>query len=185
MKLFNQNLKLINKNYPLTLPPWVILGGQVISGTFILTEITLTVWFSLKHRKSMSTLLKLGFTLARKIQKDPEIIEYLVQQTEGLITTTTPPDPPPKPPSSSTRCTAYVSNLNTDEHTIDVPTTSRGISSPSLHSKAHCRTLEFITEAAQELYAKRQLGIKPYAGYLKEKCKIMQTTKSKLQPVIT
>ena len=110
----------------------------------------------------MSTLLKLGFTLARKIQKDPKIIECLVQQTEGLITTTTPPDPPPKPPSSSTRCTASVSNLNTDEHTIDVPTASKEISSPSLHSKAHHCTLEFITEAAQKLYAKGQLCIKPY-----------------------
>ena len=29
--------------------------------------------------------------------------------------------------------------------------------------------LEFITEAAQELYAKGQLCIKPYAGYLKGK----------------
>ena len=71
MKLFNQKLKLINENYPLTLPPWVILGGQVISSTFILTEITLMVWFCLKHQKRMNTLLKLGFTLARKIQKDP------------------------------------------------------------------------------------------------------------------
>ena len=74
MKLFNQKLKPINENYPLTLSPCVILGGQVISSTFILTEITLMVWFCLKHRKSMSTLLKLGFTLARKIQKDPRII---------------------------------------------------------------------------------------------------------------
>ena len=179
MKLFNQKLKLINENYPLTLPPWVILGGQVISGTFILTEITLMVWFCLKHRKSMSTLLKLGFTLARKIQKDPKIIERLVQQTEGLITTMTPPDPSPKPPSSSTRCTASVSNLNTDEHTIDVPTASKGISSP-LHSKAHHRTSEFITEAAQELYAKGQLRIKPYVGFLKEKRKNTQTAESKL-----
>ena len=72
MELFNQKLKLINENYPLTLPPWVILGGQVISSTFILTEITLTVWFCLKHKKSMNTLFKLGFILARKIQKDTE-----------------------------------------------------------------------------------------------------------------
>ena len=50
MKLFNQKLKLIDENYPVTLPPWVILGGQVVSGTFILTEIMLTVWFCLKHR---------------------------------------------------------------------------------------------------------------------------------------
>ena len=180
MKLFNQNLKLINENYLLTLPPWVILGGHVISGTFILTEITFIVWFCLKHRKSMSTLLKLGFTLARKIQKDPRIIEHLVQQVKGLMTTTTPPDPPLKPPSSSTRCTVSVSNPNTDEHTIDVTTTSKGISSPSLHSKAHRHTLELITEAAQELYAERQLHTKPCAGYLKETHKNMQTTKSKL-----
>ena len=42
MKLFNEKLKLIDENYPLTLPPWIILGGQVISSAFILTEITLT-----------------------------------------------------------------------------------------------------------------------------------------------
>ena len=101
--------------------------------------------------------------MARKIQKDPKIIDHLVQQAEGLITTITPPDPPPKPPSSSTRCAASVSNPNTDEHTIDVNTMSTGISSPSLHSKAHRRTLEFIAEAAQELYTKGQLHIKPYA----------------------
>ena len=80
MKLFNQKLKLINENYSLTLPPWAILVGQVIFGAFILTEITLTVWFCFKHRKSMSTLFKLGFILARKIQKDPKIIEHLVQK---------------------------------------------------------------------------------------------------------
>ena len=56
IKLFNQKLKLINENYPLTLPLWVILGGQVILGAFTLTEITLMAWFCLKHRKSMGTL---------------------------------------------------------------------------------------------------------------------------------
>ena len=40
MKLFNQKLKLLDKSYPLTLPPWVILGNQVVSNAFILTEIT-------------------------------------------------------------------------------------------------------------------------------------------------
>ena len=79
MKLFNEKLELIDENYPLTLPPWIILGGQVISSAFILSEITLTVWFCLKHRKSMTTLLKIGLPLARKIQNDPEIIEHLVQ----------------------------------------------------------------------------------------------------------
>ena len=128
----------------------------------------------------MSTLSKLGFTLTRKMQKDPKIIEHFVQQAEGLITTNTPPDPPPRPPSTSTRCAASVSKPNTDECTIDIPSTSTGIPSPSLQSKAHCHTLEFITEAAQELYAKGQLCIKPYAGYLREKCKDVHTSEDEL-----
>ena len=45
MKLFNEKLNLIDENYTLTLPPWMVLNGQVISGAFILTEITLTVGF--------------------------------------------------------------------------------------------------------------------------------------------
>ena len=61
MKIFNE--KLFNEDYPLILPPWLILGGQVISGAFILTKITLTVWFCLKHRKSMTTLLKIALPL--------------------------------------------------------------------------------------------------------------------------
>ena len=79
MEIFNKKLKLINEDYPLTLPPWLILSGQVISGAFILTEITLMVWFCLKHRKSMTTLLKIALPLARKIQNDPKTIERLVQ----------------------------------------------------------------------------------------------------------
>ena len=39
---------------------------------------------------------------------------------------------------------------------------------PSTPSKAHCKTPEFIMEAAQELYACGQLHIKLYAGYLKK-----------------
>ena len=75
MKLFNEKLKLIDENYLLTIPPWVTLGGQVISGAFILTKITLMAWFCLKHRKSVSTLLKIGLPLARKIKDNPQIIE--------------------------------------------------------------------------------------------------------------
>ena len=75
MKLFNEKLKLIDENYPFTIPPWVTLGGQVICGAFILTKITLMAWFCLKHRKSVSTLLKIGLPLARKIKDNPQIID--------------------------------------------------------------------------------------------------------------
>ena len=50
MALFNQKFRLIDENYAQTLPPWAILGGQIVSGAFILTEISLTAWFCLKHR---------------------------------------------------------------------------------------------------------------------------------------
>ena len=82
------------------------------------------------------------------MQEDTKIIEHFVQQAEGLITTIMPSDPPPKPLSTSTGCTASVSKPNTDERTIDIPSISTGIPSPSLQSKAHHHTLEFITEAA-------------------------------------
>ena len=49
MQLFNAKLHLIDEKYPLTVPPWVTLGGQIISGAFILSEITLMAWFCLKH----------------------------------------------------------------------------------------------------------------------------------------
>ena len=79
MKLFQEKLTLIDENYPFTLPSWVILGGQVISGAFILTKITLMVWFCLRHRKGVKTLFKICLPLARKIQNDPRTIECLIQ----------------------------------------------------------------------------------------------------------
>ena len=36
-------------------------------------------WFCLKHRKSVSTLLKIGLPLARKLKDNPQIIEQLTQ----------------------------------------------------------------------------------------------------------
>ena len=165
MALFNQNLKLLNENYLMTLPSWAILGGQIISGTFILTEISLSVWFCLKHRKSVGTLLKLGLSLTKKICQDPKFIKHLVQQAEGLVSNIKPPDPSPCPPSSSTEHVAPAAKTMPKEHAVNVPSTSPDIHTPS---KAHCKTLEFITKAAQELYSRGQLQIKPYAGYLKK-----------------
>ena len=112
MKLFNEKLKLIDENYPLTLPLWIILGGQVNSGAFILTEITL------KHRKSMSTLFKIGLPLARKIQNDPKTIEHLIQQAGELVTSLVPPEPPPRPLVTATDCPAIVSKPSTNDNTI-------------------------------------------------------------------
>ena len=125
----------------------------------------------------MSTLFKIGLPLARKIQNDPKTIEHLVQQAGELMTNLVLPEPPPRPPVTTTDCPAIISKLSMNDNTIVTPSTSVDFSSSS-PSRAHWHTLEFITEAAQELYAKGQLCIKPYAGYLKEKCKKVHSTES-------
>ena len=167
MQLFNAKLRLIDEKYPLTIPPWVTLGGQVISGAFILTKITLMAWFCLKHRKSVNTLLKLGLPFARKFNDNPWIIEQLTQHAMELVANITAPDPPPRVHIAAADSPTIASKWNRNDGPMIVPSTS--IAVPSSSSGAHRCTLEFITEAAQELYAKGQLRIKPYAGYLKGK----------------
>ena len=167
MKLFNEKLRLIDENYPLPIPPWVTLGGQVISGAFILTEITLMAWFCLKHRKSVNTLLKLGLPFARKLKDNPRIIEQLTQCATDLVANITPHKLPPRVHVAVTNSPTLTSKWNRNDSPMITPSTS--IAVPSSSSGAHRCTLEFITEAAQELYAKGQLRVKPYAGYLKGK----------------
>ena len=167
MKLFNEKLQLVDENYPLTIPPWVTLGGQVISGAFILTEITLMAWFCLKHRKSVNTLLKLGLPFARKLKDNARIIEQLTQRATELVANITPPEPPRRVHIAAADSPTLTSKWNRNDNPMIAPSTSIAVTSSS--SGAHRCTLEFITEVAQELYAKGQLHVKPYAGYLKGK----------------
>ena len=169
---------MIDENYPLTIPAWVTLGGQVISGAFILTEITLMAWFCLKHRKSVRTLLKFGPQLACKLKDNPQIIEQLTQHATELVANITPPEPPPRVQIAAADSPTLASKWNRKEGPMIVPSSS--IAVPSSSSGSHRRTLEFIMEAAQELYAKGQLYAKPYAGYLKGKCMQSHTQDSPL-----
>ena len=178
MKLFNEKLQLIDENYPLTIPPWVTLGGQVISGAFILTKITLMAWFCLKHRKSVNTLLKLGLPFARKLKDNPRIIEQLTQRATELVANIAPRELPPRVHIAAADSPTLTSKWNRNDNPMIAPSTS--IAVPSSSSGAHRHTLEFIMEAAQELYAKGQLRVKPYAGYLKGKCMQSHTQDSPL-----
>ena len=95
--LLNQELQLIDENYPLSMPPWAILGFQLVSGGFILTEISMMTWLCVKHRKSIPVLLKFGFSLPCKIHQNTSIIEHLIQQADEFLHKIPPPDPPPQP----------------------------------------------------------------------------------------
>ena len=135
-------------------------------------------WFCLKHRKSVNTLLKLGLPFARKLKDNPRIIEQLTQCAKELVANITPPDPPPRVHIAAADSPTITSKWNGNDSPVIAPSTF--ITVPSSSSGAHRRTLEFITEAAQELYAKGQLCIKPYAGYLKGKRVQSQTHDSPL-----
>ena len=84
------------------------------------------------------------------------------------MTTITPPEPPPSVPLDTADSPTLTSKQSRKEDPMIAPSTS--IAVPPSSSGAHRHTLEFIMEAAQELYAKGQLLIKPYAAYLKGKC---------------
>ena len=124
-------------------------------------------WFCLKHRKSANTLLKLTLPFARKLKDNHQIIEQLTQCATEFVANVSPPDPPPRVHIAATDSPVITSTRSRTEDPIISPLPS--IAEPSSSSEAHKRTLEFIMEAAQELYAKRQLRIKPYAGYLRGK----------------
>ena len=75
MKLFNEKLKLIDENYPLTLPPWVTLGGQVISGGFYSNQNNTYGLVLFKTQEKCKYFIENCLPLARKIKHNPQIIE--------------------------------------------------------------------------------------------------------------
>ena len=91
----------------------------------------------------------------------------MTQCATELVANITPPDPPPRVHIAAADSPAITSKWSRIKDPIPAPLPSVAV--PSSSSGAHKRTLEFITEAAQELYAKGQLRIKPYAGYLRGK----------------
>ena len=95
------------------------------------------------------------------------------------MTTIVPLEPPPRPPVTTTISAVTTAKPTMSDISNVTPSTSIAFP-PSSPSRAPQHTLEFITEAVQELYAKGQLCIKPYAGYLKEKRKKVQATESDL-----
>ena len=95
------------------------------------------------------------------------------------MTTIVPPEPPPRSPVTSTISTVTTTKPTMSDISNVTPSTSIAFP-PSSPSRSHRHTLEFINGAVQELYTKGQLHIKPYAGYLKEKRKKVQTTESDL-----
>ena len=170
MDLLNQKLQLMDEDYPSSLPPWAILGFQLVSGGFILTEISMMTWLCIKYRKSIPVLLKFGFSLPHEIHQNPSIIEHLIQQADDFLHKAPPPDPHPRP-KPKPPCEMPVPTISAS---VDQASTNDTLPLPALPgattTMSHRKTLDSIMEAAQELYARGQLRVKPYAKYLKKEC---------------
>ena len=120
-------------------------------------------------------LLKFGFSLTCKLHKNPSIIEHLIQQADEFLHKNSPPDlpsrPKPKPlPEKSLSAVSTSVNQTSSRDTFPLP--SLPDATPTV---SHHKTLDFITEAAQELYARGQLRVKPYAKYLKKEHRELTT----------
>ena len=118
-------------------------------------------------QKNVKPLLKLALPFARKLKDNPQIIEQLTQHATELVANITPPDPPPRIHTAVADSPVITSRWSRNDNPIIAPLPFVAV--PSSSSGAHKRMLEFITEGAQELYAKGQLRIKPYMGYLRGK----------------
>ena len=98
-------------------------------------------------------LLKFGFSLAHKIHKNPSIIEHLIQEADHFLHKTPPLDPPPHPKPKPPRETPVPSV----SASVDQASTNDTPPLPALPgattTMSHRRTLDFIMEAALELYA--------------------------------
>ena len=116
-----------------------------------------------EHRKHVKLLLKLALPFARKLKDNPQIIEQLTQRATDLVTNITPLDLPPRVHTDVTDNPVITSRQSRTDNPIMTHLPSAAV--PSSSSGAHKHMLEFIMEAAQELYAKGQLRVKPYVGY--------------------
>ena len=151
MGLFEQELTCIDEDYPYTLPILVmstLLMGS-ISGTLVILGVVIA--FCLKHRKRIALIWKFSTMIVGKLRDNPNLLPHLMSTAQRLLSNVDcPPPPPPARPE-----------------TPPEPLTSSH--EPKVcWMTSHC-TLQYLQQAAQELYAQGQLKAKPLASYLHHK----------------
>ena len=117
--------------------------------------------------KTCKTVIETCSPFCSKTKRQPSDHRTLTQRATDLVANITPPDPPPRVHTDVTDNPVITSRRSRTDNPILTPLPSTAV--PSSLSGVHKRMLEFITEVAQELYAKGQLRVQPYAGYLRSK----------------
>ena len=75
MKLFQQELDIIEENYPLSVPTSITLTVQIVMGVTLIGTVLVITWQDCKRKKSLSTLFKVA----------PEIKDLVNSETGGLV----------------------------------------------------------------------------------------------------
>ena len=151
MGLFEQELTRINEDYPYTLPILVmstLLMGS-ISGTLVILGVVIA--FCLKHRKRIALIWKFSTMIVGKLRDNPNLLPHLMSTAQRLHSNVDCPSPPPP----------------ARPETPPEPLTSSH--KPKVYWMTSHHTLQYLQQAAQELYGQGQLKAKPLASYIHHK----------------
>ena len=86
MEMFQQKLKLMDEDYPFTLPGWLQLTLQIGSGLTLLTVGIALVWFCIRHRSHLAALWKFSSTLVPKLKEYPDLFPQLLSVGTNFLT---------------------------------------------------------------------------------------------------
>ena len=116
MEMFQQKLKLIDEDYPFTLPSWLQLTLQINSGLTLLMVGIALVWFCIRHRSHLAALWRFSGTLVTKLKENPDLFPHLLSVGTNFLNQQHPPTPPPHP--------GLLGNLPLEKSSMDVGSAS-------------------------------------------------------------
>ena len=91
MEIFQQKFKLMDEDYPFTLPGWLQLTLQIGSGLTLVTVGIALVWFCIRHRSHLAALWKFSSTLVTKLKEYPGLFPHLLSVDTNFLTWQHPP----------------------------------------------------------------------------------------------
>ena len=179
MDIFKNVLGNIDRNYPFSLPPKLILALLVLTGVCTIVVGILFIWYKRKTSFTSSTmgnLLKLIPSLKEKIHTLDSLLPILSelapsQNNKNALTTVAVPQLPQTPPAELILPPVLVPKLQMEKSptTISVPYPSYHLEpllSTSTDYKTKPLSLEMFNCAATDLNEKGVINLKRYKKYL-------------------
>ena len=179
MDIFKNVLGNIDKNYPFSMSPKLILGLLVLIGICTIVIGILFIWYKRKTSfasSTMGSILKLIPSLKEKIPTLDSLLPILSelapsQNTKNALTTVAVPQLPQTPPDEHILLPVLVPKLQLEKppKTISVPYHASHMDPIPLTStdyKSKLLSLEMSNCAATDLNEKGVMNLKKYKKYL-------------------